>query len=92
MTELIFESETGHRLLLDRESEAATVEVGNSASMVIDLKSGCVRVLSSGDMSFIAGGTISLDGAQGVDIRSGGELRLSASEDNVIRGKVVRIN
>jgi hypothetical protein len=88
----VYTSSTGTQVSLDRSSEEMVVESASGLALRIDLQSGTVELLSPGDVSVVSGGRISLDGAKGIDIRTGGDLQLIAEGENVIRGKMVRIN
>lgn len=90
--EPIFTSSTGLEVVLDRTEESLVVGSEQSTQMRIDLRTGSVELVSSGDVSVVSGGRISLDGAKGIDIRTGGDLQLIAEGENIIRGKMVRIN
>jgi hypothetical protein len=90
--EPIFTSSTGFDVLLDRSEEQLVVGSDQTPRMRIDLRTGSVEILSSSDVSVVSGGRISLDGARGVDIRTGGDLQLIAEGETIVRGKMVRIN
>jgi len=67
-----------------------STEVG--VVLEIGVESGCVRIHSAGDIELNAGGKLKLKGAEGIEIDSGADLLAIAAEEQIIRGKMVRIN
>ena len=74
--------------------EKQVVVVSTQAGVVleVDVESGCVKIHSAGDIELNAGGKLKLKGAEGVEIDSGADLLAIAAEEQIIRGKMVRIN
>ena len=77
---------------LRARGKSSTVTSESALNLSIDLKTGALEIRAIGDISLVSGGRISLDAAEGMDLRSGGNVHLTAQDENVIRGKVVRIN
>lgn len=90
--EVVYVSTSGVKLELDRDAETLTVRTQGDNTLNVDLVSGCVEIRSAGDVCLVTGGRIAFDAAEGVDIRTGGDLSLAAEGETIIRGKMVRIN
>lgn len=90
---ILARSENQYEVSLDEGNDTLVVEAFRTQSrIVINLVAGTVIIESPGDISFHAGGKLTLKGDDGVDIISGSEARLVGAEETIIRGKMVRIN
>lgn len=86
-------SEGDYLIQLDEDTKTLVVDAIRAKSRItIDLVAGQISIESPGDIDIHAGGKLSLRGDGGIDVLSGADLRLSAGEETIVRGKMVRIN